>query len=786
MKTLSSCAVLIVDTNRHFCETLAEVIAADIARVVYCHTADTAHTEIAAAAKASEPFDVILWDATLPSPEAQLTGEALVITVAAEAADAAGAAGLTGGQQPFASLQKPFPPTTLLAKLTGMASRILLVSGNRMDYNLLSRRISVPQAIVEVSDNGWEALGLIGRQSYDLIIADTELSSVTSSHFLFQIRKQFSSLALPVILISSDHQRDRIALGLAQGANDFISRPYDFLTVNARIHTQLAMKHGELELNAAKDYALSLAATKSRFLANMSHEIRTPLNGIIGMTSLLTSTPLTAEQSKLAEIIQTSSSTLLGIVGDILDFSKIEAEKMEPENVAFCPGSLIEQTVAGFTDSAASKNLLLLSDVARDLPPRLRGAPGWIGQILTNFISNAIKFTAAGTIKVSAYACLAPPAEGTDTPLPEPRPSLDPKAAHDDFELAIAVEDTGKGLAEGYDSWLFQPFTQEDRSTTRNFGGTGLGLAICRRLVQLMGGKIGVQSEKGAGSGFWFTVPLNAAPGLHSLQVSSAAPEGVLAIITPHADLVASIGLAAEPLGIAIHHVGAEECSGQQPLSLPPFDYVLLDTEWQDWRDVLGEVTSHYTGFRGFLLAELGQTVELPASWQLVDKPFAMHSFMRKLLQTPQPLRIRSGKRQQAQVSASAQAAPCRILVVEDNPTNQLVARKMLEKLGFNCEVAENGQQALELVKSCGPYDLILMDGQMPVMDGYEATAAIRQHQEGGERTPIIAMTASAMADDKTACLNAGMDGYLAKPVALQTLTAVLAEWLPDQLRRAA
>lgn len=773
MKILSRCSLLIVDSNRHFCDTLAEVIAPQLAKVASCQSLAEAQTLCLGQ---EQGFDVILWDATLPPPPPGLAPESYFIKIAAEFNPQATGPSLSVAT-PWDGLQKPFPPSTLLSRMTGIGSRILLLSGNEMDYNLLSRRLTAPKAKIEVSDNGWQALGLIEKNRFDLIIADTELCSVQSSHFLFQVRKRYSSLALPIILITDQHQRDRVAAGLAQGANDFISRPYDFLTVNARIQAQLANKHGELELSATKDYALGLAETKSRFLANMSHEIRTPLNGIIGMTSLLTTTTLTSEQDKLAKIIQSSGSSLLSIVGDILDFSKIEAGKMEPENTAYSLEALIEQTAAGFADSAASAKLMLVSHVAPDLPPRLRGAPGWIGQILSNFISNAIKFTATGKVEIAAFVTAA---KGTAASAEEPRPVPMSFSRHLRQQLAITVKDTGKGLGADYEEWLFKPFTQEDRSTTRNYGGTGLGLAICQRLVHLMGGRIGVSSKPGEGSTFWFTVPLSPAPGLYSLKLAPSAKEGLLAVVTPHRHLTESIAAATAPLAITTVAITSVADLGHDS-ELSRFDYILIDCDWPDWSRLVDRVSTHQraTALRGFVLCQIGQPLPLPHPWQVVDKPLAMHTFIRKLLGQANPLKIVSEPDNPKQEAAALPRG--QVLVVEDNPTNQLVTTKMLAKLGIGYEVAEHGKEALAKLEQSRSYDLVLMDGQMPVMDGYKATAAIRDREQGtGKRIPIIAMTASAMAEDRQACLDAGMDGYLAKPVSITTLSEILSRWLPS------
>lgn len=435
----------------------------------------------------------------------------------------------------------------------------------------------------------------------------------------------------------------------------FASVPPDLVLVHLediteRKRSEEGLKKTNLQLEMANEHAKQMAvkaeqasAAKSEFLANMSHEIRTPLNGIIGMTGLLMDTNLNAEQHEYAEIAQISGETLRSLINDILDYSKVEARKLELETLDFDLHATLKDTADMLAISAHEKGLELVAMVDPQVPMLLRGDPGRLRQVLVNLGGNAVKFTAQG--KIVIHACLECADEKTAT-------------------LRFSVSDTGIGIPTNRQDILFSPFTQGDCSTTRKYGGTGLGLAISKQLVELMGGRIGVESKEGKGSTFWFTAVF---------EKQSAGPGSV--------------------------------SKGSAPRS---------------------------------------------AAW-----PTMSENVKRKI----------------------------RILVAEDNPVNQKVAQAVLRKMGLHADVVANGQEAINELQII-PYDLVLMDCQMPEIDGFEATRCIRKEASGAfnPRIPIIAMTAATMQGDREKCIRAGMSDFIAKPIQPGELAEVLARWLPIKM----
>jgi signal transduction histidine kinase/DNA-binding response OmpR family regulator len=537
----------------------------------------------------------------------------------------------------------------------------------------------------------------------------------------------------------------------------------------------------ERQLAAARDAALEAAKAKSAFLATVSHEIRTPMNGVIGTVSLLLETPLASEQREYAEQIQRSADSLVTIINDILDFSKIEAGKLTLEAVDFDPREALHDAIDVVAPSAQAKGLELVCDVPADLPGQIRLDPSRWRQMLLNLLGNAVKFTATGSVR--ATLAIEPSAEG------EPL-------------LRVTVADTGIGIKREALARLFEPFSQADGSMTRRYGGTGLGLAITRQLAELMGGKVGVESAEGGGSAFWFTTRFRSAAG--SPFVATPLEGLRLLIADDHPFALAALDRELTALGAIVETTGsAEELfkrAGQPqgahlllideslPLrggsvalnaarrlaSLPPLPAVLLTSrtraEGLSSAERLGFATCLVKPQRRHQLAQaLIATMEALAAGRTEVPPPSMQAARTRVVPPASPV---PGER------APRPAGGLRVLVAEDNEVNQKVVSRMLERLGHHAEVAVNGREALERART-GTFDLVLMDCQMPEMDGWEATARIRAALAGRRRIPILALTANASDADRQRCLDAGMDEHLSKPLKLERLAEALATWGP-------
>ena len=593
--------------------------------------------------------------------------------------------------------------------------------------------------------------------------------------FDLSIVRAFPFVLLPLIFLALYYSSVEFAVGAALAVADLVLvtfvNPASGDPAAAILEALLLIVIGILvrrvvaQLEQNRHDLEELTRLKSEFLATLSHEIRTPLSGVIGMTGLLLDTELTPEQKEYVETIRASGDSLLEIINDIFDFSRIEAGRVRLETVEFSPRYVVEEAVELFAEAAVNKGLELAFDVGPEVPDKIIGDPGRLRQVLINLIGNAVKFTDAGEVVVRASR----------------HESQGPG-----ISIRFEVADTGVGMTVDETERVFAVYSQLDSSTTRRHGGTGLGLGIARMLTEMMGGEIGVTSEKGKGSRFWFTALFRESAAAARAAQDDATLAGLNVAIIDDSKTNRTIleryvtswgmqGKSFESGDEALREMRRASTGDHQ------FEAAIVDLMMpgMDGASVAAALRSDQAlrDVAVILLTSAGKSGRpVPGADAEMVKP-VRPSQLFDVLQTVLAEKSGHGRGRPDAIGPASMVPRARVLIVEDNAANQKVAVRMIQRLGFRADVAGTGGEAVTMIGR-GHYDAVLMDCQMPEMDGYEASRQIRHNERGGRHVPIIAMTADALEGERDRCLEAGMDDYITKPVKLHVVAAVLERWL--------
>ena len=677
--------------------------------------------------------------------------------------------------------------------------KILLVDDEEFILTSTKRLLEKIGYSCETASSGKEALELLQTQDFDLVISDINMPEMSGLELMEKAKELFPELNF---IITTGHIGE-YTFGdiIEKGAADFISKPFEIRELNAkigriereqRILRELKSTNDQLEAAIERANEMAVKAelaslAKSEFLANMSHEIRTPLNGVIGFTDMLLDTDLTEEQQDYAKTIKRSGEALLSLINDILDFSKIEAGQMDLEEIDFDPEVLCFDVCELVKPRISDRPVELLCRIGNDVPAKVKGDPHRFRQVLINLLGNAVKFTDSGEIELSLDV-------EEDT--------------QEKVKFHVRVRDTGIGIPQDKLSLIFEPFQQADGSTTRKYGGTGLGLPICKKIASLMEGDVWAESEPGKGSVFHFVAWLGKSQDIQARPAAPVSLAGKRVLVVD--DNRTNLDILTHDLEKAEMRTVALD-KGEQVIAAleqawkenDPFHLCIMDIKMPGLNgyEVAKLIRSSSKPFKDIPLLAFSSSV---AGGAKSCKDAGFDGFLTKPVRREKLLRMAAtlvgasekdssssgGKRDKIMTQYSVQEDLKRsihILLAEDNPVNQKLAKLMLTKAGYQVDVANNGKEVLKkLEQHPDKYNLIFMDVQMPEMDGISATKAIRRREakraaQSNGRIPIVAMTANAMKGDREQCLDAGMDDFISKPIRREVVFEMVNKWVMNK-----